>query len=195
MASDSATTQIYMHPRDAVRRLVQLEVVSGLDDAALDALREECWDGSEEQLEEAGILGILTFYYETVERGAKDGFVWHAETFWHDTDDAVAELAQAVREPIFKQLRAREKISTARRFRETVLALELQRDDGVVKEIEVQALGDLVEVFNAELAARGRPRRLFSLDTSGDWEMYVALEPKLARKLFAEGALPIGDLA
>src|SRR5215468_2210784 len=37
-------------------------VVHGLDDAALDELRQECWDGSEEQLEDAGLLGILTFY-------------------------------------------------------------------------------------------------------------------------------------
>lgn len=193
------TTQIYMHPREAVRRLSQEGVVRGLDDARLDALRAECWDGSEEQLEEAGLLGILTFFYETVERGARDGFIWHADEFWHDTDDAVAELAHALSpeagsRPLFRQLSAKERISTARKVRETVLAVELERDDGVKKSVEAHTLDDLVAVFNAELKARGRSKRLFPLETAGEWQMYVAMELRLARKLTAEGALPITDL-
>ncbi|MFI5289560.1 MAG: hypothetical protein ACHQ17_07915, partial [Polyangia bacterium] len=188
-----------MHPREAVRRLVEEGVVRGLDDARLDELRAECWDGSEEQLEEAGLLGILTFFYETVERGARDGFIWHADEFWHDTDDAVAELAETLRpEPgarrLYRQVSAREKISTARKLRETVLAVELERDDGVRKSVEARTLDDLVACFNAELRARGRTRRLIPLETAGEWQMYLAVELRLARRLVAEGALPVADL-
>jgi hypothetical protein len=196
MPEGSATTQIYMHPREAVRRLGQLGVVHGLDDATLDALKQECWDGSEEQLEEAGLLGILSFYYETVEKGARDGFIWHADEFWHDTDDVINELASTLKteRPLFKQVSAKEKISTARKFRETVLQLVVERDDGVQKDLEARSLADVVDCFNAELKARGVPKRLIELDTSGEWQMYVALELKMARKLVAEGALPVADM-
>jgi hypothetical protein len=188
MASESGTTQVYMHPREAVRRLVELELVRGLDDAKLDALREECWDGSEEQLEEAGLLAIITFHYETVERGAADGWVWHADEFWHDTDDAVAELSAALRldKPLFKQV----EVET----REQGLLMELERDDGQRKTLEVRSLADLVDVFNEELKARGSTRRLIELETGGEWQMYVAIELKTARKMVAEGALPVADL-
>jgi len=196
MAPDSGTTQVYMHPREAAKRLAQLELVPGLDDAKLDALRDECWDGSEEQLEEAGLLAIITFHYETVALGARDGWVWHADEFWHDTDDAVAELAAALRTdpPLFKQVEAQEKISTAHKFRETVLAIELERDDGVRKLVEARSLADLVECFNAELRERASPKRFIELATHGEWQMYLAVELRTARKLVAEGALPVTDL-
>jgi len=189
MAPDASTTMVYMLPREAVRRLVEVGVVHGLDDAALDALREECWDGSEESLEEAGLLGILSFFYETPERGAQDGFVWHASEFWHDTDDAPAELSACLHggKPLFKQVSAR--------ARDGVLGLVIERDDGVRREVEARSLADLVAVFNEELTARKHPKRLIQLDTGGaDWEMFVALEPRLALKLAAEGALPVLDL-
>src|SRR4051812_34998732 len=130
MSADSGTTQIYMHPREAVRHLVNEGVVRGLDDAALDELKQECWDGSEEQLEDAGLLGILTFYYESADKGARDGFIWHAGEFWNDTDDAVAELAACLHDDraLFKQVSAKERVSTARKFREKVLALVVERD-------------------------------------------------------------------
>jgi hypothetical protein len=197
MSADAGTTQIYMPPREAVRHLVKHGVVHGLDDAALDELRQECWDGSEEQLEEAGLLGILTFYYESAGKGAADGFIWHAGEFWNDTDDVVAELAACVHDerPLFKQISAKERVSTARKFRETVLALVIERDDGVRKDVEARTLADVVAVFNAELKARGSSRRFVDLDTGGDdWLMYVCLELPLARKLVAQGALPVADL-
>jgi len=192
---EATNTQIYMPPREAIRKLVAEGVVHELTDEKLDELRAECWDGSEEQLEDAGLLGILSFFYETVDRGVRDGFVWHAEEFWHDTDDAPGELSAALHleKPIFVQRSAKEHVSTARKFRETVLLIELERDDGVRKQVEARTLGDLVDVFNAELASRGITRRLVELDTAGEWQMFVAMELKLARKLAAEGALPVAD--
>ena len=70
-------------------------------------------------------------------------------------------------------------------------AIELERDDGVRKTIEARSLDDVVACFNEELRARGRQRRIVALDTSEGWKMYVAMELRLARKLAAEGALPI----
>jgi hypothetical protein len=189
MAGDASTTMIYMLPREAVRRLASAGVVRGLDDASLDALRDECWDGSEESLEEAGLLGILSFYYETPERGAQDGFVWHASEFWHDTDDAASELSACLHDakPMFKTVSAK--------ARGPVLAMVIERDDGVRQELEARSLADLVDLFNAELTTRKHAKRFVRLDTGGgDWEMYVAIEPKLAIKLSAEGALPVLDL-
>ncbi|HTJ80988.1 MAG TPA: hypothetical protein VL400_04670, partial [Polyangiaceae bacterium] len=69
---DTPITQVYMPPRAAILRLVEAGVVRGLDGARLDALRAECWDGDEEQMEEAGVLGILTMFYETVDKGLRD---------------------------------------------------------------------------------------------------------------------------
>ena len=193
---DTPITQIYMPPRTAVLRLVDAGLVRGLDAARLDALRAECWDGDEEQMEEAGVLGILTSFYETLEKGLRDGFLWHDDRFWMETSDVVAEIAGMLHDdrPLFRQLSAEEKVSTARKFRETVQALELERDDGVHKSIEARTLDDVVACFNEELRARGRQRRIFALDTSEGWKMYVALELRLARKLAAEGALPIASL-
>jgi hypothetical protein len=193
---DTPITQIYMPPRTAVLRLVEAGLVRGLDAARLDALRAECWDGDEEQMEEAGVLGILTSFYETLEKGLRDGFLWHDDRFWMETSDVVAEVAGMLHDdhPLFRQLSVEEKVSTARKFRETVQALELERDDGVRKSIEARTLDDVVACFNEELRARGRQRRIVALDTSDGWKMYVALELRLARKLAAEGALPIASL-
>jgi hypothetical protein len=189
-------TQIYLPPRDAVRRLAEEGVVKGLDDARLDALRAECWDDSEEEMEDAGVLGILTSFYEGVERGIEDGFVWRGAQFWNDTDDAVAELAATLGDqpPLFRQRSARETVSHKGPSREPVLAMELERADGEVQLVEARSLGDVAQIFNAELVRRGETRRLIALDTSGEWEMFVALELKLARKLVAEGALPVFDV-
>jgi hypothetical protein len=193
---DTPITQIYMPPRTAVLRLVEAGLVRGLDAARLDALRAECWDGDEEQMEEAGVLGILTSFYETLEKGLRDGFLWHDDRFWMETSDVVAEVAGMLHDdrPLFRQLSVEEKVSTARKFRETVQLLELERDDGVRKSIETRTLDDVVACFNEELRARGRQRRIVALDTSEGWKMYVALELRLARKLAAEGALPIASL-
>jgi len=193
---ETPITQVYMPPRAAILRLVEAGVVRGLDAARLDALRAECWDGDEEQMEEAGVLGILTSFYETLDKGLRDGFLWHDDRFWMETSDVVAEVAGMLHDdrPLFRQLAIEEKISTARRFRETVQAIELERDDGVRKTIEARSLDDVVACFNEELRARGRQRRIVALDTSDGWKMYVAVELRLARKLAAEGALPIASL-
>jgi hypothetical protein len=196
MSNGDAVTQVYMPPRAAILRLVEAGLVRGLDAARLDALRAECWDGDEEQMEEAGVLGILTSFYETVDKGLRDGFLWSDDRFWIDTEDAVALVAGMLHDdrPLYRQIAMVEKISTSRRFRETVQAIELERDDGVRKTIEARTLDDVVACFNAELRARGRQRRIVALDTSDGWKMYVAVELRLARKLAAEGALPIASL-
>ena len=193
---ETPITQIYMPPRTAILRLVEAGIVRGLDAARLDALRAECWDGDEEQMEEAGVLGILTSFYETLEKGLRDGFLWHDDRFWMETSDVVAEIAGMLHDdrPLYRQLSIEEKISTARRFRETVQSIELERDDGVKKTIEARSLDDVVACFNEELRARGRQRRIVPLDTSEGWKMYVAVELRPARKLAAEGALPVASL-
>ncbi len=193
---DAETTQVYMPPRDAIRRLSEEGVVRGLDDKALDGLRAECWDDSEEEMEDAGVLGILTSFYAGVERGLEDGFVWRGAQFWSDTDDVVAEVASALDgAPLFRQLSAREGVAHGEGGRrEDVLKMELERDDGVTRELTARSLADVVALFNDELRARARPERLVALDTSGEWEMFVAIDLKLARKLVAEGVLPVHDL-
>jgi hypothetical protein len=196
MEGDAPITQVYMPPRAAVLRLVDEGLVRGLDSARLDALRAECWDDDEEQMEEAGVLGILTSFYAGVERGLRDGFLWHDDRFWLETSDVVAEIAAMLHDdrPLFRQLAASERISTARRFREPVQELQLERDDGVHKTLEARGLDDVVACFNDELRARGRPKRIVALDTSGEWKMYVAGELRVLRKLTAEGALPVASL-
>jgi hypothetical protein len=64
----------------------------------------------------------------------------------------------------------------------------------VKKAIEARGLDDVVACFNEELRARGRPKRIVPPDTSGVWNMYVAGELRLLRKLAAEGALPVASL-
>ena len=193
---ETPITMVYMVPRMAILRLVEAGIVRGLDAERLDALRAECWDGDEEQMEEAGVLGILTSFYESVERGLRDGFLWHDERFWMETSDVVAEVAGMLHDdrPLYRQVAIIEKLSTARRFRETVQAIELERDDGVRKTIEVRTLDEVVACFNEELRARGRQRRIVALDTSEGWKMFVAVELRLARKLVAEGALPVASI-
>jgi len=188
-------TQIYMRPRDALRRLGAAGLVHGLDDAALDALRKECWDDDEDQLEEAGVVGILTMFYESIEKGRADGFYWRDDQFWNQTEDVVAELSAilGIDPPIFVQESVTEKLSTLRR-KEAIRVVTVQRDDGQTQELEARSLDDVVAAFNAELKARGRTLRIVPLDTSGEWRMYVAMELPLARQLAREGALPVEDM-
>jgi hypothetical protein len=191
----AASTEVYMPARAAIHRLVEAGVVHGLDDATLDRLRAECWDDDEEQMEEAGLLGILTSFYETHERGARDGFYWRDDQFWQQTEDVVAELAVLLPgAPLFRQLSVSEKLSTARKVKENFRVLTLERDDGETSEIEARSLDDVVACFNATLKSRGSGRRLVPLDTSGEWRMYVSMDLAAARALAREGALPIDDM-
>src|SRR5262249_50749724 len=125
------------------------------------------------------------------------GFVWHDDRFWLETENVVAELARTLHDerPLFRQLGAREKVSTVRRFRETVQELELERDDGVRKTLEARGLDDVVACFNEELRARRQERRIVPLEPWGRWRLSVPAELRLLRKLAAEGALPVVSLA
>ena len=148
-------------------------------------------------MEEAGVLGILTSFYETVDKGLRDGFLWSDDRFWIDTEDAVAELVAGMLHddrPLFRQIamveKSRPRAASARPSRR----IELERDDGVRKTDRGAHARRGGGLFNEELRARGRQRRIVALDTSDGWKMYVALELRLARKLAAEGALPIASL-
>jgi hypothetical protein len=195
MEDDPPRTQVYMRPRDALRRLGAAGLVHGLDETALDALRHECWDDDEDQLEEAGVVGILTMFYEGIEKGQSDGFYWRDDQFWNQTDDVIAELNAilGIDPPIFTQESVTERLSTPRR-KEVVRVVSVTRDDGATQEIEARSLDDVVAAFNVELKARGRTLRIVPLDTSGEWRMYVAMELPLARQLAREGALPVEDM-
>jgi hypothetical protein len=198
--ADPVTTQVYLPARAALRRLVEAGVVRGLDDAALDRLRAECWDSDEEQMEDAGLLGILTSFYESFERGRTDGFYWRDDQYWNQTEDVVAELAALLEplagspQPLFRQLSVSVKLATLGGVKEEVHVLELQRDDGHTEELATRSLDDVVAHFNAALQARGAGHRIVPLDTSGEWRMYVAMDLAKARTLAAEGALPIDDM-
>jgi hypothetical protein len=196
MDGEPPVTQIYMPPRSAVMRLVDAGLVRGLDDQKLDALRAECWDDDEDQMDEVGVLGILTMFYETVDKGVRDGFIWHDDRFWLETSDVVAELTAMLRDdrPLFKQVEIEEQVAHGSQSRETLQKIQLERDDGVRKEILARGLDDVVACFNDELRARGRGKRIVALDTSGEWKMYVAGELRIIRKLVADGVLPVTDL-
>jgi hypothetical protein len=197
MEGDAPVTQVYIPPRSAVMRLVESGLVRGLDNGKLDALRAECWDDDEDQMDEVGVLGILTMFYETVDKGVRDGFLWHDDRFWLETGDVVAELAAMLRDdrPLFRQVEIEEQIAHGKESsRETLQKISLERDDGARKEILARGLDDVVACFNDELRARGRQKRILPLDTSGEWKMYVAAELRLVRKLVAEGALPVSNL-
>ena len=196
MEGDPPVTQVYMPPRSAVMRLVDAGLVRGLDSPKLDALRAECWDDDEDQMDEVGVLGILTMFYETVDKGVRDGFLWHDDRFWMETEDVVSELAAMLRDdrPLFKQLEIEEQTAHGSQSRETLQKILVERDDGARKELLARGLDDVVACFNEELRARGRGKRIVSLDTSGEWKMYIAAELRLIRKLVADGALPVTDL-
>lgn len=181
-----------MPPRAAVMRLVENGLVRGLDHPKLDALRAECWDDDEDQMDEVGVLGILTMFYETVDKGVRDGFLWHDDRFWMETDDVVAELSAMLRDdrPLYRQVEIAASDDDGRDAR----TLTLERDDGSRKTLTAQGLDDVVALFNDELRARGRGKRIVPLDTSGEWKMYVAAELRILRKLVSEGALPVSSL-
>jgi hypothetical protein len=150
-------------------------------------------------MEEAGVVAILTMFYESIEKGRADGFYWRDDEFWNQTEDVIAELSAVLgavdkeAPPLFTQESMTEKLSTERR-KEVVRVITVIRDEGQTQEIEARSLDDVVAAFNAELKARGRTLRIVPLDTSGDWRMYVAMELPLARQLAHEGALPVEDM-
>src|SRR5262249_23420728 len=149
----------------------------------------------EDQLEEAGVVAILTMFYETIEKGRADGFYWRDDQFWNQTDDVVAELSAAlgIDPPIFTQESVTEKLSTERR-KEVVRVIEVLRAHGQTQEIDARSLDDVVAAFNVGLKARGPTLRIVPLDPSGEWRMYIAMELPLARQLAREGALPVEDM-
>jgi hypothetical protein len=178
------STQVFLPVRAAIRKLNDAGLIK-LDDANLDRLRQECWDGSEEEMEDAGVLGVITAFYNGNEAAMKDGFLWHPTEFWQETEDLIGELGAILKisPPLFRQIKVRSHLK-----RRTI---EVERDDGQRTTVEAESMGDVVDLFNEELKARKRPERLIELDTSGEWEMVVALELSRAKKLFAEGALPV----
>ncbi len=201
MDDEPVRTLVYMRPRDALNRLAEAGVVHGLDGAALDQLRKECWDDDEDQLEEAGVVGILTMFYESIERGRADGFYWRDDEFWNQTDDVVGELSAVLSAigggaPLFVQEGQSERLSprASAERNDLVHVIDAKRDDGAAQQIEARSLDDVVAAFNAELKARGRTLRVVPLDTSGDWRMYVVMELPRARQLAREGALPVEDM-
>ena len=196
---DPPRTQVYMRPRDALLRLGSSGLVHGLDDKMLDELRKECWDDDDDQMEEAGVVGILTMFYESIEKGAADGFYWRDDQFWNQTEDVIAELNAilGIEPALFEQVSITEKMSPTdqgSRRKEHVRVLEVRRDDGTTQEIVTRSLDDVVAAYNAELKARKKTLRIVPLDTSGEWRMYVAMELPIARQLAREGALPVEDM-
>src|SRR5262245_6600691 len=129
---EETPTQVWLPVRIALRKLAAANVVHGLDDGALDRLRRECWDDNEEAMEDAGVLGVLTAYYENQGAARRDGFLWHVTEFWQETEDLVAELASLLGEPpIFRQEKAH--------VRSHKCTIDLLRDDGQRRTVEVRS--------------------------------------------------------
>jgi hypothetical protein len=72
---------------------------------------------------------------------------------------------------------------------EALGTLHVQLPDGRERQLEVESLDDIVLMVNAGLRADGDPRRLYPLDTEGEWHAYLVLTTERARRL--ANALPL----
>lgn len=151
--------------------LLQAEhLVSALSEQVMTELVDEVFGG---QLGDATLLAVIdAFYVQDRARARHDGYLRHTKPFQPSTADILAEIAALIPDA-----------AIPRQLSWAVRTLQVRLPDGSERSLDVESLDDIVFLVNDTLRAAGDLRRLFPLQTTGDWHAYFVLSAERAKRL------------
>jgi len=152
-----------------IATLQREHLVAALSEHVMAQLVDEVFDG---QLGDATLIDVIdAFYVQDGARARHDGYLRRVQPFRYDAADILAEIAALL--PNARIPRQLAKTRAAPSSEQT---------------LGVDSLPVVVDLVNDSLRAAGDARRLYPLDTRGDWRAYLALPADRAHRL--TGVLP-----
>ncbi len=149
-------------------------------------LSEEVLAGLKAELgADASLLDLIDAYYSALpERARHDGYLRHDWRFGQETDDVMAELASLLPDSrLPRQIRWSQRETTEHGHAETISTIHLAMPDEGERALDVRSLHDIIMLVNEILDAAGDARRLYALETGGDWHAYFALTRDRAKQV------------
>jgi cold shock CspA family protein len=165
-----------------IAALQREHLVGSLSEHAMTQLVADAFDG---ELGDVAVLDVIdAFYVQDGARARHDGYLRRVRPFHQSAGDILADIAAVVPGATLPQQLSWTRAEPGRGpARETLGTLQVRMPDGGDRAIEVESLDDIVALVNDVLRAAGDPRRLYPLDTSGDWHAYLALASDRAARL------------
>jgi cold shock CspA family protein len=144
--------------------------------------------------EDATLLGVIDAYYSREPaRARNDGYLRSERPFCRASGDILARISSLLPgAAVPRELSWTPKLAPdeqravpldSRPRYEAIGTLHVQLPDGRERHLEVESLDDIVLMVNAGLRADGDPRRMYPLDTEGDWHAYLVLTTDRAQRL------------
>ncbi len=188
-----------------IAALQREHLVGGLSEHVMAQLVAEVFDG---QVADATLLDVLdAFYVQDASRARHDGYLRHDRHFHHATDDILADIAAQLpgarlprqvswtprvafarsqpgatdTGPWHRDRRAPTPVESAPR--EPLGTLVARLPDGSERVLEVESLDDIIALANEALREASDVRRLYALDTAGDWHATIVLASDRAKRL------------
>ncbi|HEU4735176.1 MAG TPA: hypothetical protein VFT22_45105 [Kofleriaceae bacterium] len=165
-----------------IAALQREHLVAGLSEQVMTELKDEAFSGD---LGDATLLEVIDAYY--VQDGARarhDGYLRRVRPFRHAGSDIFADIAA-----LMPGARIPQEVAwtgSEASDSQALGTLQLRLPDGGERTLEVVSLDDIVMFVNEVLRAAGDPRRLYPLDTRGDWHAYLALPADRAVRLASD---------
>jgi len=133
-------------------------LLSALSEHVMQQLIADVFGG---QLGDATLIDVIdAFYVQDKRRAQHDGYLRRVEGLRHGAADVLAEIAALLPDA----------------------QIPRQSPDGAAQ-ADGASLDHTVSLVNEALRAAGDPRRLYRLETRGDWHAYLALPSDRARRL------------
>jgi cold shock CspA family protein len=172
-----------------IAALQREHLVGALSEHVMAQLVAEAFAG---KLDDAALIDVIdAFYVQDGARARHDGYLRRTRPFHHTAGDILADIAALIpgaaipRQLSWTRAEAAGPRAepSADRVRETLGTLQVRMPDGSERALEIDSLDDIVALVNDSLRAAGDPRRLYPLETSGDWHAYLAMASDRARRL------------
>lgn len=170
-----------------IAALQREHLVSALSEHAMAQLVADMFGG---RLGDATLLDVIdAFYVQDGTRARHDGYLRRARPFHHNACDILADIAALVpgaalpHQLSWTKAAAIDSGCEPASDRETIGTLRVRLPDGNERALEVDSLDDVVALVNDALRTAGDPRRLYPLETSGDWHAYLVLGSDRATRL------------
>jgi cold shock CspA family protein len=157
-------------------------LVAALSEHVMSQLVTEAFGG---ELGDVTLIDVIdAFYVQDRARARHDGYLRHVRPFRHSSADILAEIAALVPDAaVPRQLSWTHRPKAEHDPSEAIGTLRARLPDGSERAIDVASLDDIVRLVNDTLRAAGDPRRLYPLETRGDWYAYLALSADRAGRL------------
>jgi hypothetical protein len=146
-------------------------------------------DAFDGQLGGATLIEVIdAFYVQDAARSRHDGYLRRTRPFRPGSGDVLADIAVLVPGVALPQQLGWSRAEAADSGgadpdREAIATLRVRSPDGSERTLEVSSLDDVVSLVNDTLRTAGDPRRLYPLETTGDWHAYLVLTADRAARL------------